>query len=196
MSSYYMHSPTPAIDENIAPTGTARSSDDKVLALMTVNLNTLESSESKKATIKLLEIESPGGTTRTVKNQDVHVVEDFKGVAMARFEALEDAVRGLVNGKKDSDKRIEDSDKRIEDSDKRIEVLDKRIEVLDKRIEVLETYKASSHERIKDLKNCKKELVKAHNDSLKEVAALKNQVGELENYIFFGPVLESEIMFP
>jgi hypothetical protein len=175
MSSYYMHSPTPAIDENIAPTGTARSSDDKVLALMTVNLNTLESSESKKATIKLLEIESPGGTTRTVKNQDVHVVEDFKGVAMARFEALEDAVRGLVNGKKDSDKRIEDSDKRIE---------------------VLETYKASSHERIKDLKNCKKELVKAHNDSLKEVVALKNQVGELENYIFFGPVLESEIMFP
>jgi chromosome segregation ATPase len=189
MSSYYMHSPTPAIDENIAPTGTARSSDDKVLALMTVNLNTLESSESKKATIKLLEIESPGGTTRTVKNQDVHVVEDFKGVAMARFEALEDAVRGLVNGKKDSDKRIEDSDKRIEDSDKRIEVLDKRIEVL-------ETYKASSHERIKDLKNCKKELVKAHNESLKEVVALKNQVGELENYIFFGPVLESEIMFP
>jgi chromosome segregation ATPase len=177
-----MHSPTPAIDENIAPTGMARSSDDKVLALMTVNLNTLESSESKKATIKLLEIESPGGTTRTVKNQDVHVVEDFKGVAMARFEALEDAVRGLVNGKKDSDKRIE--------------VSDKRIEVLDKRIEVLETYKASSHERIKDLKNCKKELVKAHNDSLKEVVALKNQVGELENYIFFGPVLESEIMFP
>jgi uncharacterized phage infection (PIP) family protein YhgE len=171
--SFYTTTPTtPSNDvENIYPTGTAGKSDGPVYALLKDVDQNLTARLESKGTVKKLEIQSPGGTESTVKNQEVTVVEgkDYLYCIVSRLDEFGKCIQDLKDGKKESDKCIQDLKDGKKESDKCIQDLkdgkkesDKCIQDLKDGIQDLQDSKKESDKCIQDLQDSSMRACKQH----------------------------------